>query len=404
MKKPGLILFDDRRARDWQPFSLTRPVGELLFGAMTLAERAQQAFGLDCLGYLTSDHLIDFDEPDSPRVMTWDEIPQDIDLVYWCARAAPTSVREISTPDGPTAFEMDGQTVGGFFPSGQRPDPTSLDELSFNSAVDSIAIEGRVLEWVWDLLLESPEQLALDLAVEGEGAASLQLPEGVHVIGDHALELGRDVRLEPGTVFDLREGPIRLGHDVEVHAGTRLAGPAIFGAGSLLLGGSFDTVSAGPHSYLRGELADSVVLGYTNKAHDGYIGHSYLGKWVNLGALTTNSDLKNNYHPVRVWTPSGLHDSGRLKVGCFMGDHAKTGIGLMLGTGTVVGAGANLFGNTMPPRNVQPFSWGQSADLAEYRLADFLETARLAMARRGVELDERGQRYLESCWRVGRGG
>jgi hypothetical protein len=123
-----------------------------------------------------------------------------------------------------------------------------------------------------------------------------------------------------------------------------------------------------------------------------------------LGALTTNSDLKNNYRPVRVWTPAGVLDSGSLKIGCFLGDHVKTGIGLLLGTGTVVGAGSNLYGSAMPPRYVEPFSWGEGADLGEYRLAEFLDTAERSMARRGVELGERGRRYLESCWRKGRGG
>ena len=146
------------------------------------------------------------------------------------------------------------------------------------------------------------------------------------------------------------------------------------------------------------------MLGHTNKAHDGFLGHAYLGKWVNLGAMTTNSDLKNNYRPVRVWTPSGVTDTGHNKVGCFLGDHVKTGIGMLLNTGTVVGAGANLYGSVMPPSYVEPFSWGQGDDLTEYRLAEFVDTARAAMARRGVDLDERGQQFLEACWRKGRGG
>jgi UDP-N-acetylglucosamine diphosphorylase/glucosamine-1-phosphate N-acetyltransferase len=205
-------------------------------------------------------------------------------------------------------------------------------------------------------------------------------------------------------VFDVRHGPILVEDEVEIRAGTRLAGPAAIGARSRLLGGSFEAISTGPHSYLRGEVAETVVLGHSNKAHDGYLGHSYVGKWVNLGAFTTNSDLKNNYRPIKVWTPSGVQDTGELKLGCFLGDHVKTGIGLLLGTGTIMGAGANVYGSQMPPTYVEPFSWGEGDNLGEYRLADFVETAARAMARRGVELDERGRRYLERCWRKGRGG
>lgn len=405
MAAPGLVLFDDRKAREWQPFSLTRPAGELLFGASKLVERAEQALGLDCLGYLTSDHLSDFSEPDGRAVLGRAALRDDLDVVFWCARAAAEPGQELPTPTGPTVYIIDQRPVGFFAPAGHRPDPAFLDELRLEGAdVREIAVEGRVLEEVWDVLLESPDRLARDLALASAGAARPSLPAGVHVIGDHPVLLGRGVHIEPGTVFDARRGPIRLGDAVEVRTGTRLAGPAAVGPRSRLLGGSFESISTGPFSYLRGEVTESVVLGYSNKAHDGYLGHSYLGRWVNLGAFTTNSDLKNNYHPVRVWTPSGLQDTGRLKVGCFFGDHVKTGIGLLLGTGTVVGAGASLYGNAMPPRYVQPFSWGQGGDLSEYRLADFLDTAATAMARRDVQLDERARRHLENCWRVGRGG
>ena len=129
-----------------------------------------------------------------------------------------------------------------------------------------------------------------------------------------------------------------------------------------------------------------MLLGFVNKAHDGHLGHALLGRWVNLGAFTTNSDLKNNYRPVRVWTPEGEKDTGLLKVGCFLGDHVKTGIGTVLNTGTIVGAGSNVFGGVMPPTVVPPFSWGAGSDLRDHRLDNFLATAAAAMSRRGQEL------------------
>jgi hypothetical protein len=145
-----------------------------------------------------------------------------------------------------------------------------------------------------------------------------------------------------------------------------------------------------------------VILGYSNKAHDGFLGHAYLGRWVNLGAFTTNSDLKNNYGPVRVGGAAGPVDTGLLKVGCFLGDHVKTGIGTLLNTGSVVGAGTNLFGGEMPPTWVPPFSWGSGSRLTEFRLDKFLEVAERAMSRRDVALDDEMIHLLTRAWETTR--
>ena len=404
MARAALVLFDDRKARDWEPFALTRPAGELLFGAMKLVERVERALSLECIGYLTSEHLADFQELGARPVIRPDDLPGDRDLVFWCARAVPTIGRQVAEPDGPTTYVIDGQPVGMLVRAGDRPDAGFLEDLALDDHAGGVtAVDGRVLEWIWDVLLESPEQVGRDLTAD-VGAVTATLPHGAHKLGDHPVMLGRDVSIEPGTVFDAREGPIRIEDGVQVRSFTRLAGPAFVGPRSRILGGSYEQISTGPYSYLRGEVAESVALGYTNKAHDGHIGHAYIGRWVNLGAFTTNSDLKNNYGAVKVWTPNGPQDTGRMKMGSLIGDHVKTGIGLLLTTGIVIGAGANLYGSTMPPKYVQPFSWGEGSNLGEYRLAQFLDTAEKAMARRGVELDERGRRHLERCWRKGRGG
>ncbi len=402
MAKAELILFDDRRARGWEPFALTRPIGELLFGDVSLAARAERVFGLRCAGYLTSPHLHDYPQAGAPPVLSLDRLAADRPLLFWCSRAVPDAAPEL--PDRPTHIAIGGQPVGFFAPPGVIPAESWLHELERDAQAQAEQeIDGRVLEWIWDLMLEAPEQLGRDLAA-AQRSASAPLPDGVYRVGDGPVILGDGARIEPGALFDTRDGPIRLADGVEVRTGTRLAGPALIGPRSRLLGGTIERIATGSFSYLRGEVTDTVVLGYTNKAHDGHMGHAYLGAWVNLGAFTTNSDLKNNYRPVRVWTPFGVQESGRMKVGSFLGDHVKTGIGLLLGTGTVVGAGANVFGVAMPPTYVPPFSWGVGRDLGEYRLEEFLRTAAMAMGRRGVELDERGRRYLESCWRKGRGG
>jgi UDP-N-acetylglucosamine diphosphorylase / glucose-1-phosphate thymidylyltransferase / UDP-N-acetylgalactosamine diphosphorylase / glucosamine-1-phosphate N-acetyltransferase / galactosamine-1-phosphate N-acetyltransferase len=193
-----------------------------------------------------------------------------------------------------------------------------------------------------------------------------------------------------------------LDEGARVRAFTRLAGPAYVGRRSQLLGGSVEAVSIGDVCRIRGEFAESVCLSWVNKAHDGHMGHAYLGAWVNLGAETTNSDLKNNYGTIRLWTPGGEVDTGSIKVGSFLGDHVKTGIGLLLNTGTVIGAGSNLYGAAMPPRYVPPFSWGTGEELTAYRIDKFLEVAERAMARRDVALDAGGRQQLHAAFRLGR--
>lgn len=403
MPGPALVLFDDEQARLWEPFALTRPSGELRFGAWRLVERAERAFGLPCIGHLTAEHLAEFVEPGARPVLRPQELPDDRDLVFLCSRAAIEPDERLPRPTDRVLYTVGGRPAGLALPAGERPEEEFLMRLQPpNRAADRIDARGRILEWIWDLVLETPDQLARDLVAAGLRTVA-SLPAAVNRLGDEPLILGHDVRIEPGVLFDTRDAPIMLGDRVEVRAGTRLAGPAAIGDHSRLLGGSFEAISAGPYSYLHGEIGKTVILGHVNKAHDGYLGHAYLGRWVNLGALTTNSDLKNNYRPVKMWTPRGVRDTGALKLGCLLGDHAKTGIGLLLSTGTVVGAGANIYGSVMPPQYVPPFSWGEGDRLGEYRLAEFLETANTVMARRGVELDERGRRYLESCWRRGRG-
>jgi len=248
---------------------------------------------------------------------------------------------------------------------------------------------------------QNAEQLSHDIPHFFPGYATEELA-GCHILGDGLISLGSGVEVEPGSVFDVTDGPIRLADGVVVRTQTRLAGPAYVGPGSTVLGGSLSRVTIGPVCKIRGEMESSVILGYSNKAHDGFIGHAYLGRWVNLGASTTNSDLKNDYGPVRVGGPRGPIDTGLLKVGCILGDHVKTGIGTLFNTGTVVGAGSNLFGGRMAPSFVPPFSWGSGGDLTEFRLEKFLEVAARSMARRGSELDEGMESVLRHAWELSR--
>ncbi|HEX6071260.1 MAG TPA: putative sugar nucleotidyl transferase [Longimicrobiaceae bacterium] len=400
----SLILFDDRVAREWEPFALTRPAGELLFGALTLRERAERVFGARCEAHIAAEHLRGFEEEGSPPVVTRaDDAGVAGDRLYWLSRALPGWGERArwTRPDRSGPVVMGDSTVGWFSPAGAPPPPEEFFEdpgAAAESTAPAASLEGTILERVWELITGSWDQTAVDIgALHGAGARSA-LPDGVHQWGAHPVILGGDVRLEPGCALDTSEGPIWLDRGATVRAFTRLVGPTYVGPRSTILGGAVGPVTVGPVCRIRGEIAESVCLGYTNKQHDGHIGHAYLGRWVNLGAETTNSDLKNNYGTIRLWTPAGPLDTGAIKLGCLLGDHVKTGIGLLLNTGTVVGAGSNLWGAVLPPTFVPPFSWGSGAELTEYRIDKFLEVAERAMGRRDVVLSDSLRDQLGLAW------
>lgn len=399
--KPRLFLFDDAGAHSFNPFSLSRPVGELLFGAFLLRERAERYWGVPCAGHLNRGGLLRFSEPGAPQVLPEGGAGSQELRIFQTGRAAVSGPRP-TLPEGPATLLVGEAVVGWVLPPGaSAPAPELfLDPEPLRGSVE-VRLEGKLLETPWELMAENGDQLRSDIPRFFPGYATEGFP-GCHILGDGLISLGSNVSVEPGSVFDVREGPIRLEEGVEIRAHTRLAGPAYIGPGSTILGGALSEVSLGPISKIRGEVESSVVLGYTNKAHDGFLGHAYLGKWVNLGAFTTNSDLKNSYGEVRVGGPDGPVPTGLKKVGCFLGDHVKTGIGTLLNTGTVIGLGSNVFGGAMPPTYVPPFSWGSGVNFTEYRLDKFLEVARVAMARRNVILDAATEELFRHAWETTR--
>ena len=394
-----LVLFHDAEALRWSPFIETRPVGELLYGAFTLRARAERSLGMEASAYAGAPHLDGFDEPGSlphpdPIAAT------DGDRIFLCVRAA---IGPLATPfpDRPTTLRIGTQVVGWVVPAGEhRPDPDAMRDLRAGTG-ETAELRGELLGRPWGLMTRNPARITTDAGGEPSGNDSFQL-SGVPVLGKHRVILGEGAVVEPGVILDARAGPVWLDRDTRIEGPARIAGPLYLGAGSTILGGPVGGSSIGPGCKVRGEVAASVILGYCNKAHDGHLGHSVLGRWVNLGAGTINSDLKNTYSAIRVKLPKEEVDTGLVKVGCFLGDHVKTGIGTPINTGTVVGAGSNLFGGRMPPAYVPLFSWGEGEVLVEYRLDRFLATAQAAMRRRDVELTKGMRQVLSRAFEQSR--
>src|SRR5213075_3454797 len=252
-------------------------------------------------------------------------------------------------PDAPARLIHDGITVGWAVPAGQNWTGPVGNAQAVN-------VEGVLLRGVHDLV-SALDQLLREDAIRLLGDSDA-VPKGSIVVGDSAWVSVREAMIEPGVIFDTRNGPVVLESGVEVRSGTRLEGPLWVGANTRLVGGPIRNSAVGPWCVVRGELSTTTMLGYANKSHDGFVGLSVLGRWVNLGAGTITSNLKSTYGPVRLHVNGADLETGHQFLGSLIGDHAKTAIGTLLDTGSVVGAGANVFDGLRPPKYVPPFAWG----------------------------------------------
>jgi UDP-N-acetylglucosamine diphosphorylase/glucosamine-1-phosphate N-acetyltransferase len=393
-----LVFFDDAVARDWMPFTLTRPAGELLFGALRMRERAERIIDVACIGHVTHADLIGFDEPGAPPVINLARLPTTRARLFLSSRAVLDWDIDLDFEQDTTLYIGD-EVVGWVLQEGAPAPSEALLLRPQPNGGDTLTLPGKVLHYPWDMIHLNGEQILDDVAYLIDDVFSHDIDEeGVFIVGEHPVVRKGDVVIEPGVVFDASEGPIWLEDGVTVRAFSRVSGPMYVGRNSSLLGGVFTGSSVGPSCKVHGELEASIILGYSNKAHEGFLGHAYLGMWVNLGAMTTNSDLKNNYGEISMWTPRGEVETGHVKLGALIGDHVKVAIGTMLNTGSVIGAGSNVFGG-MPPKYLHPFSWGADGEHAFDR---FIETTTAAMQRRGVPLNASQRDMLARAWMRGR--
>ena len=366
----------------WAPFTGVRPIAELRAGLWRIRERWERALGLPAAGIVGA-HAEGFHEADEPPTT----VPAALTgpAVVVTSAFAPSGRAIPLAPDARRLVHGDSP-VGWIVPAGERFDPGSVRGRE-------LSVEGQPLAGTYSLLDALERLLGEDCAVfRGRGAA----PAGALVLGDAADVVTQGAAVEPGVVFDVRAGPVVLEAGSEIRSGTRLEGPAFVGAGTRILGGYVRASVFGPECRVRGEVAASVFLGYANKAHDGFVGHSVVGRWTNLGAGSITSNLKNTYGPVRLDVAGERIETGRLNVGSLLGDHAKTAIGTLLPTGAVVSAGANVFGGPAP-KYLPPFAWGVAGE----RMTEdgFLRIAERVMARRQVAWTEARRESLRRTYR-----
>jgi UDP-N-acetylglucosamine diphosphorylase/glucosamine-1-phosphate N-acetyltransferase len=372
---------------EWAPFAGVRPVSELRAGAWLVRERWERALGLRASA-IHGTHAAGFHELDAPAV----SVPTVIrgPAVIASAGFAPAAGRLALEPGSRLVHA--GRTVALHLAAGAEASAAD----AFAGQGPGAEVEGAPLGGAYTLLDALEALLAADCE-EGAAGGGDALPDGTIVLGPRERVAVRGGVIEPGVVFDVRHGSVVLERGAEVRSGTRIEGPCWIGPGSRIVGGFIRGSAIGPACVVRGEVSASVFLGYANKAHDGFVGHSVIGQWANLGAGTTTSNLKNTYGPVRLDVAGERIETGRTFLGSLVGDHAKTAIGTMLSTGTVVGAGANVLGGAPVPRYIAPFTWGAGGE--RMTEAGFLRIAGRVMPRRGIELTAERSASLAATWR-----
>jgi len=393
-------LYDDAKARDFEPFALTRPVSELRAGAELIRRRWERAAGVSAYGFIGAPHLSNFDELDAPHAVSGDTTVAAGSLI-----ANSRFVVSLSAElDGSaSAFSCDGSMcavrLAKSIDINRLADGTvSLEELAPSNA-SPVPIAGRWLREVWDLIGQLGDQLSDDIPVMGPRLSGGAIVNAT-TIGKHGIYCETGAGIEPFVILDATDGPILIRRGATIAAFTRIVGPCYIGEESHVVGDAIRACSIGDVCKVRGEIASTIMLGHSNKGHTGFVGSSYIGRWVNLGAGSTTSNLKNTYGPVQLHTGAGVRDTGLQFLGSLIGDHAKTGIGTMLTTGCIVGAGANIYGAKISPKRIPPFAWGDCEPYARFELDKLIEVAERMMARRHVVLTDLGRRQIEASYQT----
>ncbi len=386
----SICIFEDRLAHRFAPLTLTRPIYGLRCGLTTLQEKIIRGFplssvSLHCRAYLQP--LVEEQNPD----LTVNSAGED-ECLFLNGRLMPDA-HFLDNLDLSSArlYVSGGEVVAAHLLGENIARVAFQDHLNFDAlrpSVDVCEIEAPLVDYLWDLVDRNAEEIRTDFDfLNRAGEIDGEIHSAAVLLNQRQICVGGGTKIGPGAVLDADSGPIHLGSNVHVMPNAVVEGPAFIGNQSVVKVGAriYSGTSIGDVCKVGGEVEASIIHGYSNKQHDGYLGHAYLGEWVNLGAGTNNSDLKNTYGSVKVPLDGETIDSGKTFVGAFVGDHAKLGINTMLNAGATVGVMAVVFGAGFPQKEFPSFGWG-CPTVAEHGLAAAIASANKMMARRGCDL------------------
>ncbi len=366
------ILFDGAVRDQLLPFTYTRPVADIRVGILTIREKWERMLGATTTT-ITEDYLVD----KYPMV----ELEENV-MINGSFIPSENLVAVIKGLKENQAVFYEDEPLAFFASEDQEVDFDSYDIVQYDHN-DVLRIANS-----WDIFAKNGSAIQRDFELITVERSSQEIPVHTVAINEAQIFIEEGAKL-PLCSLNATNGPIYIGKDAEVMEGAMIRGPfALCDNATVKMGAKiYGPTTIGPYSKVGGEVNNSVIMGYSNKGHDGFLGNSVLGEWCNLGADTNNSNLKNNYAEVLLWNyeTEGFAPTGLQFCGLMMGDHSKCGINTMFNTGTVVGVNANIFGSGFPTNFVPSFSWGGNAGITTYRTDKAFEVSKIVMARRGIE-------------------
>ena len=379
------ILFDGPVRTALLPLTFTRPVADIRVGILTIREKWEKYLGTTTTS-LTEDYLSE----------KFPMVEMEHNVMINASYLPTDELVELIQELGPNEAVFHGENVVAFYTQ------ESQETVDFDTyTITEFAGECIQIAHPWDIFAKNDAALRADFDLLTEDRTSQPIPKTVNVIAPEHIFIEEGAQLEFVTL-NASTGPIYIGKDTEIMEGSVIRGPfalcdhAVVKLATKIYGAT----TVGPHCRVGGELNNVVLFAYSNKGHDGFLGNAVLGEWCNLGADSNNSNLKNNYEEVKLWSyeKEGFAKTGLQFCGLIMGDHSKCAINTMFNTGTVVGVSANIFGSGFPRNFVPSFTWGGAQGFTTYITKKAFETARIAMSRRAIEFDEVEARILESVF------
>jgi UDP-N-acetylglucosamine diphosphorylase/glucosamine-1-phosphate N-acetyltransferase len=377
------ILFDTPDSEQLKPLTFTRPIAELRCGILRISEKWNLRLHTTC-SWKTQDYL----QEKFPLVTTADNI-------YINATILPTTnlVAAIQNLQANQALVKHGECIAmrGENYEGVVAENLEATRIEFHGELQHI-------RHPWHIFMYNGEQINVDFEILTKGRISQKLSNTNTILGEENIFVEEGAEVECA-LLNARNGKIYIGKDAHIMEGAIIRAPfALCEHATIKMAAKiYEDCTVGPHCKVGGELQNSVLLGYSNKGHDGYLGNSVLGEWCNLGADTNNSNLKNDYSEVKVWNyaTQRFMKTGLQFCGLIMGDHSKSAINTMFNTGTVVGVSSNIYGSGFPRNFFPSFSRGGAEGMQEYALKQACDTAARVFARRGKEFDETERRIFE---------
>ena len=398
-----ICIFEDEHHLNFEPLIYSRPVFDLICGMNTLKEKVILAFPKEKIVLKCRNHLEPFVKAENPKFKV-NQFDKDDYLFINGRILAPLNLKIILKlkSNEEIVFVSKGIVVAAKL-SWKRIEELELakaevidTKLFSNLPIQEVDIP--VAGYLWDLVYLNGKEIQNDFMIftKGKSSANKKYP-GVNFVNKKNIFIGKNVEIKPGVVLDASTGPIFIEKNVTIFPNAVIQGPIYIGESSKIKSCAtiYPNVSIGKVCKIGGEVEDTIIHPFSNKQHSGFLGHSYLGSWINLGADTNNSDLQNNYGSIKVQINGRHIDSGKQFVGLMMGDHSKTAINTMFNTGTVVGFSSNVFGAGFPPKYIPSFGWGGSESMKEYKLVKALETAKAVFVRRNRNFSAEDENLFE---------